>query len=54
MVENFIDMIDATNGRIINTGSGAGPMYAGKASEEDQKAVWNNQDLTWEVLDAKV
>ena len=33
MVENFIDMIDATNGRIVNTGSGAGPMYAGKASK---------------------
>ena len=54
MVENFISMIDPTEGRIVNTGSGAGPMYAGKASEEDQKAVWNNQDLTWEVLDAKI
>ena len=54
MVENFISMIDANEGRIFNTGSLAGPMYTIKVSEEDQKAVWNNPNVTWEELDAKI
>jgi len=48
MTENFVSMIDDSVGRIVNVGSGAGPMYAGKASEDDQKAIWNNPNVTWE------
>ena len=29
-------------------------MYTCKASEEDQKAIWNNLNVTWEELDAKI
>jgi len=54
MVDNFITMIDPTVGRIVNTGSIAGPMYCGKASEEDQKAIWNNPDCTWDQLHEKI
>ena len=47
-------MIDSNAGRIVNVGSLAGPNYAGKVSEDDQKAFWNNPDVTWEQLDAKM
>ena len=47
-------MIDATEGRIVNTGSLAGPMYTGNVCEEDQKAVWNNPKVTLEELEAKI
>jgi hypothetical protein len=47
MTQNFASMIDATNGRIVNVGSGAGPMFTGKASKDDQKNIWNNPNVTW-------
>jgi carbonyl reductase 1 len=54
MTENFIPLIDATNGRIVNVGSGAGPMFAVKQTEEDLQAFWLNKDLTWDKLHEKI
>lgn len=47
-------MIDATVGRIVNVGSGAGPMFTGKQSAEDNKAMWMNPEWTWDQLHAKL
>jgi len=51
MTESFVSLIDSSVGRIVNVGSGAGPMYVVKASEDDQKDFWLNPDCTWEALD---
>ena len=53
MTDNFVSLIDATEGRIVNVGSGAGPMYTSKVSEAD-KPFWSNADTTWDQLIAKI
>jgi len=46
MSEAFIPMIDPDVGRIVNLGSGAGPMYVNKL-EGEAKTLLSSKDLTW-------
>lgn len=48
--EAFIPMLPATGGRIVNVGSGSGPMYLQQQSE-DVKRMLSNPDVTWEQID---
>ena len=54
MTENFVSLIDPAAGRIVHVGSGIGSMYTGKQSDDDIKGIWNNPNLTWDQLDAKL
>jgi len=49
----FIPLLSTTEGRIVNVGSGAGPMYMAQASAED-KAFLKNPDITWPELEGYV
>ena len=50
MSEAFIPLLDAANGRVVNLGSGAGPMYVKK---QDQAAITflSTQTVTWAELE---
>jgi len=47
--ESFIPLLSAS-GRIVNVGSGAGPMWLGKQSVETKKLL-TNPDITWEQIE---
>ena len=51
MVEAFVPLIDSTNGRVVNLGSGVGPMYVKK---QDQNTInfLSTQEVTWAELEA--
>ena len=50
MSEAFIPLLDAANGRVVNLGSGAGPMYVRK---QDQATITflSTQTVTWAELE---
>jgi len=50
--ENFLDLLE-DNGRIVNLGSGSGPMYVGGCSVQDKKALCSPDsiDVTWEFIE---
>lgn len=49
--EAFLDMIDQEKGRIVNFGSGSGPMYVSGCSREDQKVLCEPSTVTWEWIE---
>lgn len=53
MVDAFLPMINPTDGRIVNVGSGAGPSFVSRAAP-DLKAVLTDPGVTWEQIDALI
>lgn len=53
VTDAFIDLIDATEGRVCHVSSGAATMYL-KKQDPKLKALFSNPDLTFEELDALV
>ena len=53
VTEAMIGLIDAAEGRIVNTSSGAASMYL-REQDAATKALYSNPDLTWAELDASV
>jgi len=53
MSEAFFEMLDQKEGRIVNLGGGAGPIYVSKASEADQKFL-TSSDKEWEQIESYV
>jgi NAD(P)-dependent dehydrogenase (short-subunit alcohol dehydrogenase family) len=49
----FVPLIQPKGGRIVNVSSGVASMWIRKQNEETQ-ALFSNQDMTFEVLDAAV
>lgn len=51
--ENFMDLLDPNMGRIVNLGSGSGPMYVQGCSVEDQKVLCSPESvtLTWDWIE---
>ena len=50
--EAFLDMIDHEKGRIVNLGSGSGPMYVGGCSRQDQKVLCDPSTVTWDWIES--
>jgi NAD(P)-dependent dehydrogenase (short-subunit alcohol dehydrogenase family) len=53
MTNAFLPMINPDGGRVVNVGSGAGPMYV-KKQDEEAKQFWSNPNVTLDQLNAKV
>jgi len=53
VIEGFLPLLKSEEGRIVNVGSGAGPMYMDKASTEVKKLL-TSFDVTWEEIDTLV
>lgn len=51
--EAFIPMLDPKKGRIVNVGSGAGPMWLMQQNDET-KNLLSNPNVTWEQIDQLV
>ena len=51
VVDNFMPLLEDTGSRIVNVGSGAGPMYLRHTSEERQKLL-STPGVTWEQIEA--
>lgn len=51
VVENFMDMLDPNEGRIVNLGSGSGPMYVRTANRADQKQLCSPETATIEWIE---
>lgn len=51
--DNFMDLLDPINGRIVNTGSGSGPMHVGSRSVEEKKILCSPESdaCTWEWIE---
>ena len=49
----FLPLLDSDKGRAVTVGSGAGPMWLGKQSPEDQ-AFFTDPTVTWPAVDAFV
>jgi len=51
--EHFLPLLDPNNGRIVNLGSGSGPMYVGGRSVADKKVLCgpDSEALTWEWIE---
>lgn len=49
--EAFVDMVDKDKGRIVNLGSGSGPMYVGGCSRTDQKVLCDPSAVTWDWIE---
>ena len=52
VVDAFAPLFDPAGSKIINTGSGAGPMYVDKQTSVERKKLLCNPDITWEEVDA--
>ena len=50
MSEAFIPLIEPAGGRIVNLGSGAGPMYVAK-QDKDVQALLSTESPTWDQLE---
>ena len=50
MSEAFIPLLDAANGRVVNLGSGAGPMYV-KKQDQGTITFLSTQTVTWAELE---
>mmetsp|Transcript_83083 Transcript_83083/g.240454 ORF Transcript_83083/g.240454 Transcript_83083/m.240454 type:complete len:278 (+) Transcript_83083:75-908(+) len=53
MIEAFMPLLDASEGRIVNVGSGAGPMYMQRADDATKKLL-KSPDVTWEQIEGVV
>lgn len=51
VVEAFLPLLDPAGSKIVNTGSGAGPIYVNSQSP-DQKRVLCNPNISWDEIDA--
>eukprot|EP00854_Cymbomonas_tetramitiformis_P015000 gene15000-17730_t len=51
--EAFLPLLHPVEGRIVNVGSGAGPMWLNKQSEET-KGIINDANVTWQQIDGVV
>jgi len=51
MTDNFIELVQT---RIVNVGSGLGVTFVETQPEEERSSIWDNSDLTWEQLEAKL
>jgi carbonyl reductase 1 len=52
MVEAFLPLISSTEGRIVNVGSGAGPIFVGNEKcPLEVKKMLCSPDVTWEQID---
>merc|ERR1719436_2200259 len=51
MCEAFLPLLDPAEGRIVNVGSGAGPLYVGSCSAEMKKKLCK-EEQTWEEIEA--
>mmetsp|Transcript_7211 Transcript_7211/g.12941 ORF Transcript_7211/g.12941 Transcript_7211/m.12941 type:complete len:277 (-) Transcript_7211:123-953(-) len=49
--EQFLDLLDEKNGRIVNLGSGAGPNHVSGCSLEDKKVLCSPDTVTWEYIE---
>eukprot|EP00584_Thalassiosira_punctigera_P001877 CAMPEP_0172543400 /NCGR_PEP_ID=MMETSP1067-20121228/13822_1 /TAXON_ID=265564 ORGANISM="Thalassiosira punctigera, Strain Tpunct2005C2" /NCGR_SAMPLE_ID=MMETSP1067 /ASSEMBLY_ACC=CAM_ASM_000444 /LENGTH=270 /DNA_ID=CAMNT_0013329819 /DNA_START=65 /DNA_END=877 /DNA_ORIENTATION=- len=52
--ENFLPLLDAGKGRVVNVGSGSGPMYVGSVrSKADARMLCSpdNEDMTWDWIE---
>eukprot|EP00929_Paragymnodinium_shiwhaense_P063393 TRINITY_DN31667_c0_g1_i2.p1 TRINITY_DN31667_c0_g1~~TRINITY_DN31667_c0_g1_i2.p1 ORF type:complete len:197 (+),score=18.06 TRINITY_DN31667_c0_g1_i2:56-646(+) len=49
--EAFLPLLDAKEGRIVNTASASGPMHVA-ACDAEAVALLTNPDITWEQLEA--
>eukprot|EP00980_Cylindrotheca_fusiformis_P001878 scaffold429_cov114-Cylindrotheca_fusiformis.AAC.5 len=52
VVDNFQDLLDPAGSRIVNVGSGAGPMYVKKQPVDRQKKLCSS-NITWEEIKAE-
>lgn len=52
MCESFLPLLDASQGRIVNVGSGAGSMYVGSVKDPAVKRQLCSEDQTWEQISA--
>lgn len=50
VVEAFLPLMPPAGGRIVNVGSGSGPMYLQRQSEE-VKRLLTNPDITWDEIE---
>lgn len=49
--EAFINLLDAEKGRIVNLGSGSGPMYTGGCSDANKSMLCHPEKATWEDIE---
>lgn len=50
--DQFLDMLDQKEGRIVNIGSGGGPSYvSGVRNVEDKKTLCSPESVTWEWIE---
>merc|ERR1712066_671312 len=45
-------LLNPNEGRIVNLGSGSGPMYVGSIRDEKVKSQLCQEDQTWEMIEA--
>jgi NAD(P)-dependent dehydrogenase (short-subunit alcohol dehydrogenase family) len=50
MVEAFVPMLDTSAGRVVNLGSGAGPMFV-KSQDKSTVTFLSTQAVTWAELE---
>ena len=53
VVDSFQSLLDPEGSRIVNVGSGSGPMYVNK-QPLDRKQKFCNPDITWEDIQAEL
>jgi len=53
VVDAFLPLLDASDGRIVSVGSGAGPMYM-KSQSDETKVALTAPGTTWEQIDSFV
>jgi len=52
MCEAFLPLLSPTEGRIVNVGSGAGPMYVSKCSAEAKLQLCQEEGMKWGDIEA--
>lgn len=51
VVDAFAPLLDPAGSKIINTGSGAGPMYVNAQTSSERKRLFCNPEISWEDID---
>mmetsp|Transcript_23776 Transcript_23776/g.27123 ORF Transcript_23776/g.27123 Transcript_23776/m.27123 type:complete len:289 (+) Transcript_23776:49-915(+) len=54
MCEQFHDLLDQEHGRIVNLGSGSGPMHVARSSIEVKKMLCSPESVTWEYIEQHI
>ncbi len=49
--EAFVGLIDETKGRIVNLGSGSGPMYVSGCNKKDKNMLCHPEKISWEEIE---